>query len=209
MAEYSRKLNHRPTVGYPLETANLNDPTAWLIKEGTSRNLQWLLAHTDDGVVWGCMRTGELVTSHEAARDRSEADPVCPPLRAATLLQARLFSLSAELLLWRREKNVWQARVIEDETNQPHVKEPPWKWHSFYDEEHLLWGTHGIRLPHSFTLLRDGAQGLRHAVPCTLALGTDGSVTPPRLMVRHYLNSEGYARVVASRLCDLKGGSCE
>jgi hypothetical protein len=56
-----------------------------------------------------------------------------------------------------------------------------------------------------FTLLRDGAQGLRHAVPVALAIGAaDGKATPHRLLVRHYLADEDFARIVASRLVDLK-----
>jgi len=58
-------------------------------------------------------------------------------------------------------------------------------------------------LGHSFTLLWDGAQGLRHAIPISIqSLKQDdlGNLQPPRLVVRHYLGKEIIARVVASRL---------
>src|SRR5262249_20518527 len=119
-----------------------------------------------------------------------------PPLRVQALQQVRLFAQHAELLVWRGEGG-WQARLIRDGSDGN-------GWVEAVDERQLLWGTHGTRLDHDFTLLRDGAQGLRHAVPLALPIGPKGDAIPPRLRVRHYLANESFARVVASRLVDLE-----
>jgi CRISPR-associated protein (TIGR03984 family) len=144
---------------------------------------------------------GRLMTSHEAGRGNAEAEAACPALRAATLQQARLFAPHAEMLLWRDGDNAWHARLIRDLPSDESTAAAA--WHDAFDEPQLLWGTHGRHLPGGFTLLADGAQGLRHAVPMALPLGLGGAATPPRLVVRHYLNTDGFARVVASRLVGL------
>jgi CRISPR-associated protein (TIGR03984 family) len=102
------------------------------------------------------------------------------------------------LLVWRDGEGNLQARLIRDKQSNEQSD-----WDDSLDEPYLIWGTHGIELPNEFTLLRDGSQGLRHAVPCKLVLGEDGTTTPPRLVVRHYLAKEDFARIVVSRLIGL------
>ncbi|MCI0694047.1 CRISPR-associated protein Csx19 [candidate division KSB1 bacterium] len=177
-----------------------NDVKAWLVKQAEVYKLKWLLAHADDGVIWGRIDGKQLITSHEAAKGNAVAEKACPELRVETLQQARLFAEHAELLLWRNGDNVWHARLIRDAQAGEKVG-----WDESFDELQLLWGTNGKHLhfddeKEDFTLLEDGAQGLRHAVPIKLTLGEKGVTTPPRLRVRHYLVKEDFARVAVSRL---------
>ena len=58
-------------------------------------------------------------------------------------------------------------------------------------------------LAHGFTLLTEGANGLRHAVPHAFSLPERAQPGAVRLRVRHYLDAAS-ARVVTSRLLDLE-----
>lgn len=173
----------------------------WLQKQAKDNKLTHLLAHADDGIVWGKVQSdGTLKTSHEAAQGNAKAVAVCPPLRLLTLQQARLFGKDAELLLWRDGDNVFHARLIVDVQNGGAAD-----WKEAYDEPQLLWGTQCVALQNGFTLLEDGTQGLRHAVPLT----PDMTKQRVQLIVRHYLADEDFARVAVSRLvalepCDLE-----
>jgi CRISPR-associated protein (TIGR03984 family) len=177
------------------EAGSENTLVNWLEREADFRNLRWLLAHADDGVIWGRVdkdatnQTVQLKTSSRAAPN------VSPPLRLRTLQAARLFSSEAELLIWRDGDSHFQARVISDVATSDEAD-----WIEAFDERQMVWGTHGKSLPEDFTLLTDGAQGLRHAVPLATTINAKGETNPPRLVVRHYLNREGFARVVTSRL---------
>ena len=59
-----------------------------------------------------------------------------------------------------------------------------------------------------FTLLRDGFQGLKHAVPLTKGIQIDNNeklASTIRLVVHHYIdyNDDGLARINLSRLVKL------
>lgn len=189
-----REIIQHPAVVELITVEAISDVKDWLQKHGAQYDLKWLLAHADDGVIWGELRNKQLITSDSVAPE------VSPPLRTETLQQARLFAEHAELLLWRDGDNQWHARLIRDavEGENPTFTEA-------IDEPQLLWGTHGEHR-NGFTLLRDGAQGLRHAVPMELPLGENNKTEPPRLWIRHYLQDDqnGFTRIVASRLLDLK-----
>jgi len=190
--------------GGPDPTALGGDATGaarqWLLKQArahTDHGLRWLLAHADDGVIWGRFDDdgGALVTSHEAARGDGDAPAVCPPLRTATLQQARLFGAGGELLLWREggADRRLRARLIHDTERDA-------DWQQSFDERQMLWGTGGRALDHGFFFWKHGAEGLRHALPFPPDRSGDDDLRPRRLVVRHYLSPEGPARVVASRL---------
>lgn len=200
----------------PTETDNL---AQWFVEAANEAKLNlaknvYLLAHADDGVIWGKVVDGRLITSYDAlyaSQTKVDVDnkrietakDTLPSLRLVTLQQARLFCETGELLIWKDGDGIWQDRVIRDVQKG----ETP-DWEEAFDEPQLLWGTHGTQLENDFTLLEEGAQGLRHAVPVKLALQTGeskfGETTPPKLVVRHYLNKEGFTRVVASRLVGLQ-----
>jgi len=195
----NRKIEPHPAVVEQIPAGRIDEVKQWLESQASARGMKLLLAHADDGVIWGKMTGQGLITSHDAARGRDDAQSVSPPLRSPTLQQARLFADHAEMLLWRDGDNAWRARLIRDAQNGEDTE-----WDEAFDEPQRLWGTHGSLLAHDFTLLRDGAQGLRHAVPCRLKLSDDEEVEPPRLIVRHYVNKRGFVRVVASRLVGLE-----
>ncbi len=192
--KWERKIESYPArlEEMPLPATGPDDLRGWLQENAGEHNLAYLLAHADDGVIWGAVQSdGTLKTSDEAAQGNATALAICPPLRSMTLQQARLFGKDAELLLWRDGDNVFRARLIVE------VKDDgPADWKEAYDEPQLLWGTQGVALQEGFTLLEDGAQGLRHAVPLT----PDMTKQRVRLIVRHYLANEDFARVAVSRM---------
>lgn len=175
------------------------DPIRWL--KGQAEEGDTLLAHLEDGVVWGkAHRDGDWVTSHDIAGYAHS-----PALRTDWLWQARLFNEAREILLWR-EGDAWRAREIgERGDGEPTFTE-------WFDEPQLLWGDHGraaVVNGVAFAMLEEGAQGLRHAPPIALGLPLDkdqslGGSRRACLSVRHYLAQEDAARVVASRLVKLE-----
>ncbi len=171
------------------------EPTlaAWLLEQSAEHGgAPWLLAHAEDGVIWGRVQDGQLLTSHEAAPG------LAPALDAATLWTARLFGEQAELLLWREDDGLHGRWIVDlDGGSAP--------WSASLDEEQILWGDTCEAAPHEFTILADGAQGLVHVAP--LRVTARGQQDRPlRLQVRHYLAADetGAERVVASRLVGLR-----
>lgn len=194
-----REIESYPAVVEPLTVGNIGDVKDWLQTQASQYNqykLKWLLAHADDGLIWGKVEdNGQLVTSDTVA------PKVSPRLRRETLQQARLFAEHGELLLWRDGDNQWHARLI----RQPANGETPTFTHAI-DEPQILWGTDPQPLANGFTLMSDGAQGLRHAVPLIVSGTFNEQSRPLRLWVRHYLKEDenGFTRIVASRLVELK-----
>lgn len=160
------------------------DVLTWLLAQ--TKCFTWLLAHTEQGVIWGKSEANKWVTRTQ--------------IRPQYLLQVRLFCKNGELYAWRNGDGAWQAReILDDETDKPN---------DWIDEAHILWGNHtqgnetiaGV----SFTLMSDGAQGLQHWVPLAVT-DTKGEQRPLRLKVRHYLAEDetGCLRIEGSRLVDL------
>ena len=86
----------------------LTDPASWLAPEMRQRNLRYLLAYADDGVIWGRLDDDGLHLSHKFAPD------VSPELRAVTLRECRMFEALGELLLWREDAD-WRGRFVSDD----------------------------------------------------------------------------------------------
>jgi len=197
----TRKLIAVNERAEPLSTDGLTeDLPGWLRAQAALLDPCWLLAHADDGVIWGSVDAERCRTSFDVAHLHPDARPTCPPLRLVTLQSARLFGDAGEALLWRDGERGWRARLIRaagrDETAD---------WREAFDESQLLWGNQATALGDSgFVLLRDGSQGLRHVVPLP-----DGPREfrgrPLRLRLRHYVREDrsGFARVVQSRLMRL------
>lgn len=191
-----REIKPSPAVVEPIAVSDIGDVREWLQTQANRHRLQWLLAHADDGVIWGKIaENGQLITADNVAPE------VSPPLRLETLQQARLFAEDGELLLWRDGDNGWHARLL----RQPADDEPP-TFTEAIDELQILWGTDPKPLGNGFTLMSDGAQGLRHAVPLVVSGKYSEENRPLRLWVRHYLKDDdnGFTRISASRLVDLK-----
>jgi CRISPR-associated protein (TIGR03984 family) len=175
------------TVQVKLEaiSAPSQDVQAWLQEQvaGSERRF-FLLAHAEDGVIWGRVEDGTLITAPET--------DFSPPLRMETLQSARLFSEAGEILLWRDGDGVFHARALIDGEGDPT---------EYYDEDQILWGSQVEVSEGGFTQMSDGAQGLRHIVPIAVA-NLGGDRRPLRLTVRHYLSEDefGFVRVAHSRL---------
>ena len=163
----------------------------WLPEKVKTEAL-FLLAHADDGVIWGRFDDkGKLHLSGEAF---SEYVPV--KLRAVTLQQARLFGEVGELLVWQVDGG-FRGRVLTDEQVQKQ---------EMLNETHWLWGTstHPPGPHDGFTLMRDGQQGLEHAVPVALP-DPEQKGRRSGLQIRHYLNDDahGQAYIALSRLVNV------
>jgi CRISPR-associated protein (TIGR03984 family) len=170
-------------------------PINWLSQQMCVRNLKYLLAHADDGVIWGRLDGEELITSHDVASDYS------PPLRAETLQMARVFGLDGEILVWRDESGAWVGRFIAETT----LPDATARWIAAFEETHILLGTKAESQKRDFSLLSEGSQGLFHVVPLNLPKHIDEQSRPLRLIVRHYVTADdhGFVRVDASRLVNL------
>lgn len=172
----------------------VQDPRGWIARQAGEHGLTTLLAHADDGVLWGTVSGGELHLSHKAFPD------VSPELELVTLQQARVFGPESELLIWRDGGGSWCARILRDEPG------PGTAWR--FDEAQLLWGDHQEGEPvEGFALVAEGQEGRRHAVPVPqggIPFARSG-YHPLRLSVRHYLedDGDGLLVVVHSRLTGL------
>ncbi len=161
------------------------DPVVWLRQQIDSMPSALLLAHADDGVIWGKVANGALVTMPEDV-----------PLRMTTLQQARLFSPDRECCVWRDGDGTFHRRIVVDGGGETV---------EYFDEDQVLWGDRAEPLDNGFTKMSDGAQGLVHYVPIRVTKARS-SVRPLRLTVRHYLHTDehGFVRVAFSRLAALK-----
>jgi CRISPR-associated protein (TIGR03984 family) len=176
------------TAALPVDAAA--DLRNWLERVAVEHRLTWLLAHCEDGTIWGVVQTGRLELSSEAFPQGALA------LRWEALVQARLFGEGGEVLVWPGPAG-WQAR-LRDDTGGESVER--------IDEAHLLWGTASedpARTVAPFTQLVEGRQGTRHAPPLAGALQGEQRAS---LLVRHYLEEDvttGAVHIVDSRLVAL------
>lgn len=171
----------------PVGSDFTTSPADWMVAQARQFSLRYLLAHADDGVIWGRIDDDGLHPSHGIA-------PASPPLRASTLQQARLFSPAGELLLWRDDSG-WRARLVAD---------VPGNDDDIIDEDQILWGDTVEDTRDGFTLVREGSQGMRHAVPVVVT-AEQLKHHQLRLRVRHYIteNEDGEASITLSRLVNL------
>ncbi|KYC35610.1 CRISPR-associated protein [Scytonema hofmannii PCC 7110] len=163
----------------------------WLEEQGNTYKLKYLLAHAEDGVIWGKFQDGNLITADSVFSEFVK-------LRLSTLQQCRIFGEDSELMFWQTDEG-FKARLVEDK--HMHQEE-------YIREYQILWGTHGQKQEsEGFTLLWHGKQGLRHAVPFTdIELEKDGKLKNlVRLQVKHYIDYDdaGVARIFLSRLVNL------
>ncbi|MCA9940675.1 MAG: TIGR03984 family CRISPR-associated protein [Anaerolineales bacterium] len=179
----------------PLPTQSVTD---WLVAQPASLN--WLLAHTEGGIVWGKRDDNRWHFSSGIVSNS-------PSLTVDRLLQLRLFGETGEIYLWR-EADGLHGRQLMEEAGSPEQ--------DCLEEEQILWGTKG-KAEKGFTILHDGEQGMSHAVPLEcpgeafiLEPAKGGQPAkyrrPVRLKVRHYIEKDpdtGIARLTLSRLVDL------
>ena len=188
-------MNNLTGISSTVEEFADNDALwTWLEEQANkdNRNLMYLLGHAEDGVIWGRFEQGKLTTA-ETIFYQPNFNVDIPTLRLPTLQQCRVFGQNGEVLLWRISARKFRWRFIgnleEDKIS----------------ESQILWGTHGKKQD-NFTLLWDGSQGLKHAVPFTdIALNGDKLINLVRLLIHHYITYDdaGVARIALSRLVDL------
>jgi CRISPR-associated protein (TIGR03984 family) len=177
---------------------------AWLTAHAETHGCTTLLAHAEDGVIWGRFDKKEngveLRSSYEAEITAKTQVPYSAALHPDTLWQARLFGSDAEVLLWREQgvpNAAWQARVIEDKTSKN-----TW-FDTCFDEPQLLLGSDSTPLGETgFTRMREGSAELVHVLP--VAVNVVDRQHRVKLVVRHYLaKNEPLAQVAATRLVSL------
>ncbi|MGB0384011.1 MAG: type III-D CRISPR-associated protein Csx19 [Ardenticatenaceae bacterium] len=183
-------MNTVPTITpITVDDSFNDDPASWLVKQAQEHGLRYLLAHADDGVIWGRVDDDKLLTSHDVMPKYS------PKLCSITLQQCRLFSQRGELLLWNDEGQ-WCARLVTDHN----ISEE-----DYFEEKQILWGDKVDRVDKktTFSFMREGAQGMRHAVPIYV-LKEEAQNRRLRLIVRHFItyNNDGEASIRTSRLVD-------
>jgi len=170
----------------------LEDLRSWLTEQAKAYDLTWLLAHCQDGVIWGKWDSHNLGLSCDAFPGRKLA------LRLEMLLHARLFSDRGELLIWRGPRTEWKARLWRDSVGDDQ---------EYIDEAHLLWGDardgEALVRKDGFVQLHEGSQGIVHAPP--IGDATPSETHRARLLVRHYIGEDdaGVARIYGSRLVKL------
>lgn len=165
----------------------------WLEQQAKDE-IKYLLAHADDGVIWGRFDEGKLTTAETVF-------PQFPSLRLMTLQQCRVFGASGEVMLWQTDGRL-RARLLLEKDAEKLIKEP-----QIILEHQILWGTQKENESNGFTLVSDGQQGLRHAVPLTgITFNKSKNIHRPlRLSVYHYIDYDdaGVAHVHLSRLVNL------
>jgi CRISPR-associated protein (TIGR03984 family) len=182
-----------------------SDLRGWLKAKAEEFELKYLLAHADDGVIWGKFENLKLTTSGD-----DDVFPQFTKLRTCTLQQCRIFGKNAdddngdgnaEVMLWKVDKT-WKARLINDQNLSDQ---------DYIPEAQILWGTQAEAENNGFTLVSDGSQGLKHAVPLTEINFKGKDYRPLRLKVRHYIDYDqsDVARIYLSRLVDLESVKIE
>ncbi len=171
------------------------NPAEWLANRADP-GMKWLLAHADDGVIWGRREDNGPFTLSGAVFDRRQYPSIAIGLRGLTLQQARVFGEEAELMVWKSGDG-FAGRIIRETSDFP-VSDS-------FDEDHLLWGKDRndiMDVGARFTLLKEGQQGLMHAPPMRMPARGRMSLT-----VRHYLDydDQQQAFIALSRLVRLNG----
>jgi len=206
MSEWKRGIHSCAPTVVSVDLAPLvSDPAAWAASTMRSLQLKWLLAHSGNGVTWGKLGENGLATSDRCA------SAISPALCGESLHDIRLFGNLGEVFAWRTGSGAFRCRAILDEAMDACVRGTSGVrplLTEYFDEDQILWGTRILYARSGFTRVRDGSQGLEHAVPLELdnMCGIwDGKTRPLRLKVRHYLSEDdmGAMRVSASRLVDL------
>jgi CRISPR-associated protein (TIGR03984 family) len=152
----------------------------------------WLLCHCDDGVTWGRLDGEEWQLGSSCFPD------LCPVPSESNVLEMRVFSPAAEVLIWRTENGLC-GRMLRDAEPGDAGEQPDRP----DDEERLLLASRVGEHREGFTRLGDGS-GAEQALRLRVTEGPSSSW--PRLRVRHYFARDdrtGCVRVVATRLVEV------
>lgn len=152
----------------------------------------WVLCHCDDGVTWGRREGSGWLLGSIVFPD------LCPRPSELGLLELRIFSAVAEVLIWRDESGL-RGRILRDSTDPVMDRSC-----SPHDEDELLVSGLVGEYRNGFTRVGD-RMGAEQALPLRVAEGPPHAW--PCLRVRHYFQrheATGSIRVVASRLVEVK-----
>lgn len=181
-----RKLQERTyLIGKNKEVTDLPGD---LQKEVAEGNHLYLLAHLDDGVIWGYVTDKTLQLSSQAFPD------ISPELHAAKLWELRLFGTDGEWHVWRSGEKLFSQTITEGMGNPK----------AAFDEEYILWGTIADGdSKNGFQPFFESNLGIVHTPPAEVKTSERHSL---KLVVRHYVEHDesGAAYVKISRLVDLK-----
>jgi len=174
MSNFTEKIEEIPAQG---------QARAWLAGQ-LNESRPTLLAFADDGVIWGRLVDGKLVTG-----------PGQPELRDATLQQAFVFGKADEVRLFRDELGGWQARRVFDAGE-------------VIVESQILWGEQSEGQPQGgFLQVSEYRKGIPNQyLPVDETLGNGECV---RLEVHHLVGFDqetGEARIMLSHLAGLSIG---
>ena len=100
-------------MGYQVQTVTVGTAfekniSAWLVSKAQEHKLTTMLAHADDGVIWGNVKDGQLITS----RDAFPEEDVSPLLRPLPLQQLRLFGADGYLQI-EHQAFLLQLKLVE------------------------------------------------------------------------------------------------
>jgi CRISPR-associated protein (TIGR03984 family) len=160
------------------------DPIAEINDQLKGGKFEYLLAHADDGVIWGIVINENLTLSSEYFPE------ISPKLRSETLREVRLFGQKGEWFLWQTANGLQSREIIEGQGEEGET----------ISESLILWGTDCEETRGKFSLVREADMGIRQALP----MPWNGR-HKNRLLYKHYLdydkNSVAYIKL--SRLVDL------
>lgn len=195
-----------PAIDTAKVTENL---IAWIEAQSALTPAKWLLAHCEDGVVWGKISEGKLQLSSQLHQS------TFTQLQSDTLSELRLFGEQAEVHLWRTPAG-WRACRIEDQTGTGDSFDEfqrLWGVRIDLDKAQRLWGKQSNGKRDGFTLVVEPGLGIAQAVPLEIAedafarTGSDFDTYRPLVLTcRHYLTYDeetGEAQIAATRLVNL------
>lgn len=202
------KIGYKQPIPSIDTTDVMNNLTDWLEAQPIPGATGWLLAHAEDGVIWGKLVGGKLKLAFQV-------NQLATQLRSETLIEARLFSENTEIHLWRTGDG-WRACRIEDQDGAgDSFDESHRLWGVRIDTNmaHRLWGERSNGKQDGFTLLHEPGVGITHTVPleieerafARISTGYD-TYRPLVLTCRHYLaydEETGEAKIAATRLVNL------
>lgn len=171
-----------------LDAAFYNSPQTWLLHNANIYQVPWLLAHADNGVIWGNVEAEALVLSNTPS----------PAFNLDYLQQLWLFGEKAELYIWRHQTGFKGRLITEVATDEEDCLR----------EDYLLWGTHLEREQPPFSLVTEGQHGLKQMLPLSLQATETRLTARVYLTLHHYLkdDEDGQAYIKLSRLVRLHQG---
>lgn len=194
------KLTAFPPDAIPASFAN--DAGKWLANRAaefsTSGQSVFALIHADDGVLWGRVENGQIVTP--------PSNDWTPQLRSRTIQQCRVFGAKGELFIWREAENVWRGREVfeEDEISYQPIRESQLLFGDRVDTDK----DRSQNLLPNFTPIIEVKTGIRQIVPIAVTPADFQDRWRVTLSVLHYLSEDGdgQTRILCSRLRSVETG---